>query len=489
MLIKEQKVNDIRNKLESIILEVDKQAAKGSKLHEVERSLFTNLLSLGFMLLSYYISVVSDLIKEKGTPLDSQGKKMHHTGTRARSYVSIFGRLGISRPKYYSCVDKVHYALDSYLGLPAHTYSYVLVDWMTYNSVDMDFEQSAEQLSRILGQNFYASQSKRLSDRLSVGVPAYYEQQDWSDLDQDETTHLSVGFDGKGIPLIRSATERANQSTSTRLGKGKKRGVKKEATLSVSSSFTSKKRGTEEIIAALFSSSVSETSPKPTKHTWHQDKHIRAFLSDKSQAIRYGFEQALARDKSQQKPIVVLIDGDRSLEKAVKKVVEDKKIEHRMAAYVLDFIHLLEYVWKVANAHLGEKHPGREDWVKKQAGHLLNNQSQKVLGDWKKILEDKTLTPTQFKNTQAAITYLSNHQHMVAYKTYLEKGFPITTGAVESACGHFIKSRMERNAMHWNRDGAQNMLNIRAVKKNNNWDDYLENYIHQEQCDLYNLAA
>lgn len=29
---------------------------------------------------------------------------------------------------------------------------------------------------------------------------------------------------------------------------------------------------------------------------------------------------------------------------------------------------------------------------------------------------------------------------MIDYKTYLSKGYPITTGAVESACGHFIKA-------------------------------------------------
>ena len=84
-----------------------------------------------------------------------------------------------------------------------------------------------------------------------------------------------------------------------------------------------------------------------------------------------------------------------------------------------------------------------------------------------------------------AITYLSNHKHMVKYKTYLQRGYPITTGAVESACGHFIKSRMERNAMHWGKKGAQEMMNIRAIKKNNDWDDYLADFIKQEQKQLY----
>ncbi len=78
---------------------------------------------------------------------------------------------------------------------------------------------------------------------------------------------------------------------------------------------------------------------------------------------------------------------------------------------------------------------------------------------------------------------------MLDYKTYLDKGYPITTGAVESACGHFVKSRMERNAMHWGKQGAQEMLNIRAIKKNGDWQEYNQYFIDCEQQEIYNSAA
>lgn len=95
----------------------------------------------------------------------------------------------------------------------------------------------------------------------------------------------------------------------------------------------------------------------------------------------------------------------------------------------------------------------------------------------------------QAYNVQRAITYVSHRPHMLDYKSYLDKGYPITTGAVESACGHFVKSRMERNAMHWSKEGAQEMLNIRAVKKNEDWDNYLKTFISEEQHRLYKQAA
>lgn len=63
----------------------------------------------------------------------------------------------------------------------------------------------------------------------------------------------------------------------------------------------------------------------------------------------------------------------------------------------------------------------------------------------------------------------------------MARGFPISTGAIESACGHFVQCRMERNGMRWSLKGAKNMLNLRVVNKNKNWDDYMQYYIEKKQ--------
>lgn len=171
------------------------------------------------------------------------------------------------------------------------------------------------------------------------------------------------------------------------------------------------------------------------------------------------------------------------------KTCRERQVEHRVDAYILDFIHLLEYVWKVANAHLGENSLQREQWVRGQAELLLDSQHELVLGQWKGLLENQKLSKNGRYNIERAITYIGNRPHMLDYKSYLQKGYPITTGAVESACGHFIKSRMDRNAMHWGKKGAQDMLNIRAIKKNDNWKEYMEYFIQNEQKDIYKAVA
>lgn len=487
MDIKEQKIVEIRKQMDGIISIVEKESEERSAIHTVELKVFRELLKMGLSLLKYYVMLIGFTLTDKDKQ-DSEGKKLENKGSKPRNYFSIFGQFTFMQTKYYSVADKACYPLSKALGLPKGIYSYLLQDWMSYGAVDLDFQQSVDYLERILGHCIYPSQSSRLTYEKSKTVEAFYKQKDWTKV--KDGTHLSIGFDGKGIRIRRCETDRAAESTVVRLGKGKNKNTKKEATVSVSSSFTPKIREPEELITSLFS--VQTEVVKKTKkkhHQWHEEKHIRAFLSAKRRGICYGIENLLERDNTCKKRIVVLIDGDRSLEKAVKDIAEEKGITDRIDAYILDFIHLLEYVWKIANAYMGETNLGRENWVKRQATLLLNGNYKKVLKGWENIKQYATLSKNGLHNVQRGITYLGNHSHMVDYKVYLEKGYPITTGAVESACGHFVKARMERGAMHWGKQGAQNILDIRAAKKNNDWEQYMAYSIDNEQKELYGNVA
>lgn len=488
MDLKEQKIEDIRKQLANIIENIEEKALKEVKLHEVELTVFRGLLKMGLSLLSYYIFTVSELVKLKGVPKDSQGEKMKHSGRYTRPYRSVFGELGINRPKYYSSTDKTFYPLDKTLGLPSGKYSYVLTDWLGYGAVDLDFAESVNFIERILGQKLQGEQSSRQTYHLSKDVSAYYEAKDWST--QEEGSHLSVGFDGKGVPIIRSETDRAKESVSARLGRGQKKGVKKEATVCVSSSFTPRPRQSKEILDNLFKVKEDKVATLPKKrHKWHENKHTRAFLSAKEKAINYGLDNVLKRDITEKKPIIVLIDGDRSLRNGAQEAIKKRGIENRVTAYILDFIHVVEYIWKVANAYKGEKSEEREEWVKQQSLLLLEGKVEQVIEQWQKISTLKTYSVNQAYNIKRGITYFTNHKDMMQYDVYLKEGYPITTGAIESACGHFVKSRMERNAMHWSKKGAQDMLNIRAIKKNGDWDQYTAKFIIDEQNSLYKMAA
>ena len=97
----------------------------------------------------------------------------------------------------------------------------------------------------------------------------------------------------------------------------------------------------------------------------------------------------------------------------------------------------------------------------------------------------KKLRESQKKTLQKAITYFSNHQHMMKYDEYLAKGLPIATGVIEGACGSLVIDRVERSGMKWTHKGAQAVLNLRALKRNNDWDSYWSSYLENEHKRMY----
>lgn len=382
--------------------------------------------------------------------------------------------------------------MDKELGMPQGKYSYKLQDWIGYGATDTDFRSSVKLLNRVLGQNFSEMQSQRITNNLSAEVEEFYDASTLPDK-KEEGEYFAAGFDDKGIPILPSEVNREIDSSGERLGKGQKNGVKKSSTVSVTYSFAPFIRTPEKVLSNLFDKHKAEKKEQESQESVSdtQNKHIRAFLSDKDKAIGYGFDNIVKRGGGTPKKMVALIDGDRGLEKAIDRVADKKGITAMIICKILDFIHVVEYLWKAANAHFGETSSKRIDWVKQQCLLLLQSQTDAVIGNLQVLVQQNK--PKSKKDAiQKVINYIVNHKHMMDYRMYLARGFPISTGAVESACGHFVQCRMERNGMRWSMNGAQNLLNLRAVNKNEDWDEYLKHYINNEQALLssdYRIAA
>ena len=75
------------------------------------------------------------------------------------------------------------------------------------------------------------------------------------------------------------------------------------------------------------------------------------------------------------------------------------------------------------------------------------------------------------------------------YDQYLQAGFPIGSGAVESACKQLIVTRMEGAGMRWTVTGAQAMLDLRSVFLNGDWNSYWLFHRTQEHQRLYGVPA
>src|SRR5207302_809082 len=108
---------------------------------------------------------------------------------------------------------------------------------------------------------------------------------------------------------------------------------------------------------------------------------------------------------------------------------------------VLDLIHGTEYLWKAANALLGETHPQRTAWVKARTLLRLQSHADQVIAEFTRVAQEPHRTRLQRKVLTSVAGYLERNQPYMDYATSLAQGCPIATGVIEGACRHLVKDR------------------------------------------------
>lgn len=453
-----------------------------ASIRQIETGYLKQALSLCLILLKFVIQQkVTQLSGQK--PQATEGEKIKNSGPRTRGYLSLFGRLDFSRPSFQSDQRGMLYIVDEHLDIPRDLWSYNIQELVNSNATQTNFRESVQTMNSLLDLGLNGTSSERAVNHLGEEVTAFYEQKAIEK--PSGAVCFCASFDGKGVPKIKPIDKTKPKETK-RLGKGEKRGIKQMATVGVVSYFEPKPREVGDIIKGLMEYN-SERSEKETTsgacssndNRWHQDIHRRAFLADQEQSIDYGIGRIKSMINHPQSRIVVPIDAGIGLEDKVRHSLKQHGLEDRLAAIILDVIHVSEYVWDCANAVLGEGSKLRTDWVKDMLEDLLSSKTKKVIEDLEKIVAKTDLSKSKKEKIQTAITYFTNHQHKMDYKTYIEKGYPVSSALVESNCKHLVKDRMELSGMRWSSTGAQNMMDMRAVKLNGDLPDFI-NFIERK---------
>jgi len=101
-----------------------------------------------------------------------------------------------------------------------------------------------------------------------------------------------------------------------------------------------------------------------------------------------------------------------------------------------------------------------------QKEQLRNNEAAK-------IIEQLKLSISRNKDAEKArtdaIRYYENNLTRMQYKTYLEKGYLIGSGAIEAAHRNVVQQRLKLSGQRWSATGAQQIVNLRACKKSSQW--------------------
>ena len=467
-------IQEIRAEFEMLLDFVTGVEAQVATADRIERGLFRRLLDLGAKLLLLFFIIRAQNCSREPVQMED-GPELPYHDERKRTYFSIFGKLPLWRPYFYkSGVGEA--PLDAELSLGSDRYSDFLREMSEYLAVYVAYSKDTDLLKRFFDLQLSTRVIQQVIDTDAADVETFYAHKP-PPAPVEEAEILVIQADGKGVPMVLETPAEPQ----VRLGKGQKRGHKKEAIVTSVYTIACAPRTPEQVVASFFHQDQDAAPEKPSsKRPKPQNKHIRATLDGKDPALARLAKQVAPRQGSHIVHQVALCDGCEALQSRIETQFSDFSL-------ILDFIHANEYLWKVANSLFGETSDQRTAWVANKTLHMLLGKTKQVVAELRSLSQDAQYTSTQREKLTKTANYFERNLPYMDYSSYLAQGWPIASGVIEGACRHFVKDRFELSGMRWTREGAENLMRLRAVAENEDWDAYHDFRKRQRHTRLYSL--
>jgi hypothetical protein len=382
------------------------------------------------------------------------------------------------------------------LNLPAGKHSHGLRRLAALEAARGSFADAAAAIERATGTRVGKRQVEDLTRAAAADVEAFYAAHRPAPAPPEEVLVLSA--DGKGVVMrpeaLRAATARAARSRklSTRLSRGEKRDRKRMAEVAAVYDLTPYRRAPADIITLPTRTGPGDgsagdgssddgptdtaTAPRPAPRA--RGKWLTASLTHTTaQVIAAAFDEAERRDPDHARPWVALVDGNAHQIQRIHTEADRRGIP---VSIVVDFVHVVEYLWKAAWCFHREGDPAAEAWVAGHALRILHGQAAIVAAAIRRKATRAGLDPARRRNADTTASYLLNKKPYLDYPTALASGWPIATGVIEGACRHLVKDRLDITGARWGLPGAEAVLRLRALISNGDFDAYWTWHLDQE---------
>ena len=390
-----------------------------------------------------------------------------HIRTRTtRQLTCLFGDVIVPRKGYSQPGQASQFPLDAELNLAPDQYS----DGIRYRTVQEAIRGSYDNAVEAIGKTHVPKcQALNLVQDVSQDFEAYYRQERFS-TPEDTQGLLVLSFNGKGIVMrtegLRACTRKAAQKSkklNSRLSPGEKKDRKRMAQVATVYTMLPHRRTAADIMnRPEDNDTVSPFRAKP--------RHKRVWASVEREAeciIEEAFAEALQRDPEQRRRWVVVVDG---LPHQLRLIDRVMKRLHIKATVLMDFVHVLEYLWKAAWCFFEPGDDAVEDWIAERAIKILNGHCSQVA---KGIRHSATCRNIEARaNVDKCAGYLLKNKQRLQYGEALSAGLPIASGVIEGACRHLINDRLDITGARWSLQGAEAVLKLRSLKSSGDLDTY-----------------
>lgn len=404
---------------------------------------------------------------DDGGPVRLAYKRVH-----ARPLVTLFGEVTVTRMGYGAPGHQAIHPLDAELQLPGRLWSYECQRRLIRAVICGPFDEAIALVDEMTGTTVPKRSAEQLVQDAAVNFETFYAARAAAAIGPADGEILVGAIDCEGIPMVKP--ERALRVV--RRTKGEKANKKKMATVAAVHSQPPIVRTPSEVIDSLFATDAPAERPKRPRPS---HKRVWASLtSTKDVFINDVKAEMTRRDPEHQQTWVIVTDGERALQRRVISTFTDVTL-------VLDLLHVLDKLWRVAHALHPEGSPEAEAFTKARTERILCGMTGQVVKGLRQTVTKRRLTGQKAKTIQSVCDYLYRNRERMRYDQYLSNGWPIASGSVEGACKNLIRDRFERSGMRWTIPTAEALLKLRAAHLSGDLNDYWEYHIEHDQQPLY----
>jgi hypothetical protein len=89
------------------------------------------------------------------------------------------------------------------------------------------------------------------------------------------------------------------------------------------------------------------------------------------------------------------------------------------------------------------------------------------------------------KKLEGAMNYFSSNMERMNYGVFAACGIFVGSGVIEAGCKVIVSNRMKNAGMHWSKDNAEKMINLRCAIRNG---EFLDTYLHERTTSVKSAA-
>ena len=397
-----------------------------------------------------------------------------------RQLQTVFGEVTVRRLAYRQRGAENLYVADGELNLPEEKHSHGMRRLAALEAPKESFEDARGAIRRQTGVEIGKRQVEQLALRAAVDFEAFYVQRERTGAEQDDVLVLSC--DGKGVVMrpeaLRAETKKKAQSSEqklqTRLSRGEKRNRKRIAEVTAVYELTPAQRTAVDILPVTEQERKAARDGPEAKHKW-----VSASVTDDAATmISSMFEEAVRRDPGRTRRWIALVAGNNHQIDRIRKEPRVRKVK---IVILVDFVHVMEYLWASAWSFFKEGDPAAERWVAEKARAVLEGKAATVAASIRRKATRLHLDTKQRENADRCADYQLAKSRYLDYPAALTNGWPLATGVIEGACRHLVKDRMDITGARWGLDGTEAVLKLRALKVNGDFDAYWRFHLAQER--------